>query len=74
MDDAKKLADRLRKWYNGGEKGIMTICEEEDVEGIKEGLLKLIPLELEQEKIKYLEKNAAGFNERKIKIYEKKYI
>ena len=38
MDDAKKLAARLRKWYSGGEKGMMTVCEEEDVEGIKKAI------------------------------------
>jgi hypothetical protein len=29
-NEAAKLAERLRKWYDGGRKGMLTICSRED--------------------------------------------
>jgi RNA binding exosome subunit len=43
---------------------------EEDSDTIKTSFLKLVPFNLEQEKLALEESNATGFNERKIKIIE----
>ena len=42
---------------------------EEDAETLKQGLLKLVPIDLEQEKIELKDKSAQGFNTRTIHIY-----
>ena len=44
--------------------------EEEDAEAIRQKLLELVPLDLEQEKLELKQTNATGFQERKIMIYE----
>lgn len=44
------------------------IYQEEDVEQVKQGLLKFAPFDLEKEKIKLISKNTFGFNEKKIVI------
>jgi RNA binding exosome subunit len=46
------------------------VKEGEDLIAIKETFLKLIPFDIEQEKLSLLEINASGFNEGKIKIIE----
>jgi len=42
---------------------------EEDVEGIKEGILALVPFDLEEAKIELQEQKAKGFNERTVMIF-----
>lgn len=41
---------------------------EEDVEQIKQNLIKFVPFDLKKEKIKLVSKNTSGFNEKKIVI------
>lgn len=42
---------------------------EENAEALKQGLLKLIPFDMEQEKLQVHDKKATGFNNRTIHIY-----
>jgi len=46
------------------------IKEEDNENKIKESLLKLLPFDLEKEKIELQQNTATGFNENKIKIFE----
>lgn len=42
---------------------------EEDVPAIKQALIELVPLSLEEEKIQFRDKQAKGFNERMIHVF-----
>ncbi|MFH1669580.1 MAG: RNA-binding domain-containing protein [Candidatus Woesearchaeota archaeon] len=44
--------------------------EEDDKEQIRQGLLKLVPFDLEQEKLELSQTNAQGFKEKRIIIFE----
>lgn len=43
---------------------------EENAELIRQGLISLLPFSLEDEKVKLIERNAVGFHDRIIKIFE----
>lgn len=45
---------------------------EDNIDEVEKGLLKLLPFDLDKEKIKLSKKNTYGFNERKIVIMEVK--
>ena len=42
---------------------------EEDAQSVKKSLAELVPLNLEEEKIRVVEQTAEGFNDQKIKIF-----
>lgn len=52
---------------------VRVFCKPEDnIEAVKAGLLSLLPFDLDKEKVKINERNAVGFNERKIVILDTK--
>jgi len=52
---------------------VRVFCKPEDnIEAVKDGLLSLLPFDLDKEKVKINERNASGFNERKIVILDTK--
>lgn len=48
---------------------VFTKPTEEDIEAVKQGLMKLVPFNLEEAKVEVKQETAKGFNEQKIKIF-----
>ncbi len=57
------------KYLNSVTLRVFAKPSEENIEETKKGLIELVPLNLEEEKISVKEETAQGFNEQPIKIY-----
>ena len=57
------------KYLNNVTLSVFAKTHEDDVDGLKQALIEMVPLNLEDEKLQLEQKTAKGFNEHSIKIF-----